>query len=176
MWFGDDTVKRNNILVTLMGQRVNSSLESKRAEPACCAFAVLTHPCCWNDANELKLFRFKLFVLDLMADIGKAINLTLYSHIAFHFNYIVSLWFIIFPLEVTRKKYYSYLLRDKMSGKHVLRFFFSSFYHETICWKENMASSAFSFTVHKSTYNHHGSQIRHKIKRFFISTFLFCVF
>ena len=44
MWFGDDTVKRNNILVTLMGQRVNSSLESKRAEPACCAFAVLTHP------------------------------------------------------------------------------------------------------------------------------------
>ena len=135
-----DTVKRNNILVTLMGQRVNSSLESKRAEPACCAFAVLTHPCCWNDANELKLFRFSV------------------------------------TLEVTRKKYYSYLLRDKMSGKHVLRFFFSSFYHETICWKENMASSAFSFTVHKSTYNHHGSQIRHKIKRFFISTFLFCVF
>ena len=123
MWLGDDTVKRNNILVTLMGQRVNSSLESKRAEPACCAFAVLTHSCCWNDANELKLFRFKLFVLDLMADIGKAINLTLYSHIAFHFNYIVSLWFIIFPLEVKKNIYYSYLLRDKMSGKHFLRFF-----------------------------------------------------
>ena len=40
-----------------------------------------------------------------MADIGTAINLTLYSHIAFHFNYIVSLWFIIFPLEVKKKIY-----------------------------------------------------------------------